>query len=350
MAAADKALQEPQELKSEIESLRARLLRMSEAGRRITESLDLETVLQEVIDCARSLTGARYGALTVFDESGRVQDLIISGIALEERRKIGPMPKGAGLIGYLNEVQEPLRLADLSKHPRSVGIPDFLPPMKTFLGSPISDSGKPAGNIYLTEKEGGEEFTRDDEETIVMFASMAATAIANASRYEDERRARSEAENELERLETLVRTSPVGVLAVGREPMAGDQARILYLDDDPQSLQHIRSTLSNAGYAATVTESPHEMLRLLQTELPDLVLLDLILPETDGFALMERIRGFSDVPVIFLSASSREEHIVKALEEGADDYIVKPFSPTELVARIESVLRKQRVPEVSGER
>ena len=126
-----------------------------------------------------------------------------------------------GLIGYLNEVQEPLRLADLSKHPRSVGLPDFLPPMKTFLGSPIRHSGEPVGNIYLTEKEGGEEFTKDDEEAIVMFASMAAPAISNASKYEDERRARSDAEDEIERLETLAKTSPPGVLVVdGRDYIA----------------------------------------------------------------------------------------------------------------------------------
>ena len=217
----DGPLQEADKLRREIESLRTRLLRMSDVSRRITESLDLETVLQEVVDCACSLTEARYGALSVFDDSGQVEELVTSGITQAERRRMGPMPKGVGLIGYLNEVQEPLRLADLSKHPRSVGLPDFLPPMKTFLGSPIRHSGAPVGNIYLTEKEGGEEFTKDDEEAIVMFASMAAPAIANASKYEDERRARSDAEDEIERLETLAKTSPPGVLVVdGRDYIA----------------------------------------------------------------------------------------------------------------------------------
>ena len=214
MAAAGRLLQEADELKSEIDSLRTRLLSMSEASLRITGSLDLEKVLQEVVDSARSLTGARYGALTVFGDSGRVQELITSGITAPERRKMGPMPKGVGLIGYLNEVQGPLRLADLSKHPRSAGLPDFLPPMKTFLGSPIRHLGEPVGNIYLTEKEGGKEFTKEDEEALVMFASLAATAISNASTYEDERRARSNAENELERLETSARNSPAGVVVV----------------------------------------------------------------------------------------------------------------------------------------
>ncbi len=194
---------------------------MSEVSLRINGSLDLGTVLQEVVDCARSLTGARYGALTVFDDAGRVQDLITSGITPAERRRMGPMPKGVGLIGYLNEVQEPLRLADLSKHPRSVGLPDFLPPMKTFLGSPVRHFGEPVRNIYLTEKEGGREFTKEDEEAIVMFATLAARAISNASRFEDERRVRSDAEDEIERLETLTRTSPPEVLVVdGRDYIA----------------------------------------------------------------------------------------------------------------------------------
>ena len=207
-------VQETDNLKREIEALRTRLLRMSEVSRRITESLDLETVLQEVVDCACSLTEARYGALSVFDDSGQVKALITSGITSAERRIMGPLPKGRGLIGFLNEVRAPLRLADLSKHPRSVGLPEFLPPMKTFLGTPIRHVGDAVGNIYLTEKEGGQEFTEEDEESIVMFASLAATAISNASMYEDERRAKGDAEDEIERLETLVKTSPPGVLVV----------------------------------------------------------------------------------------------------------------------------------------
>ena len=203
-------MQENDKLKHEIESLRTRLFRMSEASLRINGSLDLETVLQEVVDCARSLTGARYGALTVFGDSGGVEDLIISGIAPSERRKMGPMPKGAGLIGYLNEVQGPLRLADLSKHPRSVGLPEYLPPMKTFLGTPIRHLGEAVGNIYLTEKEGGREFTAEDEETLVTFQSQAALTISNARSYGAELRGRSKAECKRARLETLAKTSPVG--------------------------------------------------------------------------------------------------------------------------------------------
>lgn len=121
----------------------------------------------------------------------------------------------------------------------------------------------------------------------------------------------------------------------------GVRRRILAVDDDPQILRYVRNTLAEAGYAPTVTGNPGEFLHLFEMEIPDLVLLDVVMPRTDGFALMESVREVSDVPVIFLSGSGSEETIVRALRMGAGDYIVKPFSPTELVARIEAALRKR---------
>ena len=115
------------------------------------------------------------------------------------------MPKGLGLLQYLNEIEGPLRLAEIASHPSSVGFPKDHPPMKTFLGTPVRHRGERLGNIYLTEKEGGQEFTPEDEETLVMFASQAAVVIANARRYTEEHRAKDD-------LEALVNTSPVGVL------------------------------------------------------------------------------------------------------------------------------------------
>ncbi len=107
----------------EVDRLRARLAMMSEVSRRITQSWDLNTVLQEVVDGARSLTDARYGAVGVFDESGRIREFITSGITVEQSRLLGEPPRGLGVLGYLNEVQGPLRLADLSQHSHSVGFP-----------------------------------------------------------------------------------------------------------------------------------------------------------------------------------------------------------------------------------
>ena len=192
-------------LNREIEQLRARLSALSHAALHINEDLDLENVLQRVIDEARSLTGARFGALLTFGESGEIRDLFTSGITAKEMELIEHMPKGHGLLAYLNETQEPLRLHDISSHPRSVGFPRNHPPMKTFLGAPVRHRGEGLGNIYLTEKESGQEFTPEDQDTLMTFAAQAGTAIGNARRYAEEQRARAD-------LEGLVDTSPVGVV------------------------------------------------------------------------------------------------------------------------------------------
>ena len=673
-------LEEADSLRRENEALRDRLSGLSEASLRISRSLDLDTVLQGVIDGARSLTKARYGALVAFDGSGEIETLITSGVTPEERPRFGDLPKGLGLLQYLNEIEGPLRLGDIASHPRSVGFPGGHPPMKTFLGTPVLHLGERLGNIYLTEKEGGREFTPEDEETLVMFASQAGMAIVNARRYSDEHRARAD-------LEALVNISPVGVLVFdaktgdlvslnqesrrivgglrapgrsqaeilsvltfrrpdGREiplaempteralksgetvraeeiiielpdgravttvvnatpifseagavvsvvatvqdmtpleelerlraeflgmvshelrtplttikgsaatvlaapsavdtaemlqffriideqadrmrglisdlldvtrieagtlsvapeptdlaalvdeareaflrggarnsvevhlapdlprigadrqrlgqvlnnlfsnaskyspdwsairvsasvqdtyvaisvsdegrgvsaeglphlfrkfsridsedldrriggeglglaickgiveahggriwaesegpglgtrftftipaaheaangsvpgpgPMARGRARVLALDDEPQMLRLVRNTLSDAGYTPIVTGDPDEALRLIEVEKPDLILLDLMLPGADGIELMKRIFQITDAPVIFLSGRDGERDVVRAFEAGADDYIVKPFSPTELAARIEAVLRRR---------
>ena len=117
------------------------------------------------------------------------------------------------------------------------------------------------------------------------------------------------------------------------------QQRVLVVDDDPQTLRYVRDSLSKAGYAPVVTGDPEEALHLIETSKPDLVLLDLMLPGTDGTELMQSILELADLPVIFLSAYGQDEVIARAFELGAADYVVKPFSPTELAARIKAALR-----------
>ena len=674
----------------EIAELRDRLSRLSQASLRINESLDFDTVLQGVLDSACSLTGARYGVITLLDESGQVQDFVTSGLTAEEHRRFTDLPEGMMFFQYLSNIQEPLRLRDFHSHIRSLGLPEFQPPMAVstplpFLAAPIRHLGESVGAFYVGEKD--VEFTPEDEETLVMFASQAALVIANARRHRDEQRARAD-------METLVNTTPVGVLvfdaktggvtsvnrearrivsglhmpdgsaeelldmltfrrADGREvsleefPLAqalstgetvraeeivievpgggsvttlvnatpirseegevvsvvvtlqdmtpleemerlraeflgmvshelrtpltsikgsaatlteaasdldpaemlqffriiGEQAdymrdligdlldvarietgelsvaaapadvatlvdearsrfqsgggrnnlridlspelplvmadgrriiqvlsnlltnaarysheasaigvsavregyhvavsvtdegrgiaaerlphlfrkfsridgedrrrdiagsglglaickgiveahggriraesdgpglgarftftipvaqdagigaanlpvrsrrserersRILAVDDDPQTLRYVRDALTKAGYTPVVTGDPEEVSRLMAEEEPRLVLLDLMLPGSDGMEMMKEIREVSDVPVIFLSVNGQEETIARAFENGADDYVVKPFSPTELVARIKAALRKREAPE-----
>ena len=199
------------DLMREIEALRERLSRLSEAGLRINESLDFDTVLQEVLDSARVLTEARYGVITLLDESGRVQDFLSSGLTPEEAEGVwGHGPAGLEIFNHLNSFQEPLRVPDLLGHIRSMGLPNLSPPMPVgpafpFLAAPVFHRGERFGNIFLAERERGDEFTQEDEETLLMFASQAAMVMANARRYRDEQRARND-------LETLVYTSPVGVV------------------------------------------------------------------------------------------------------------------------------------------
>ena len=664
-------------------ALRARISALSAASLRISASLDLETVLNEVVESARALTGARYGAIATIDEAGVPQDFVTSGFTAEEHRNMEEWPDGPRLFEFFRDLPGPLRIPDVSAYVRSLGFSSDRLPSKTFQGMPMRHLGVHVGNFYLVEKEGGEAFTDEDEEILVLFASQAATAIANARTYRAEQRARAG-------LEALIETSPVGVsvfdaqtgdlvsinrearrivkslcgpgqsaeqllgvitcrradgreVALDRLPMAQalssaetvraeevvlsvpdgrsvttlinatpihgpdgalasvvvtlqdlaplrelermraeflgmvshelrapltsikgsaatvlrasrifgpaevaqffriideqadrmdnligdlldagrietgtlsvapepsevaalvDQARgtfvsgggrhtvridlppglprvmadrqrlvqvlnnllanaarhspesapiriaaeheglhvavsvsdegrgiapdhlgqlfrkytaagdregglgsglglaickglveahggriraesggvglgarftftipvaaesgagpapdrpgapghapdavpILVVDDDPETLRHLRDTLAEAGYAPLVTGDPGELARLIRAEKPQLVLLDLMLPGTDGIELMQTVPELSDLPVIFISGYGRDETIARALEAGADDYVVKPFSPTELTARIRAALRRRSNP------
>ena len=126
----------------------------------------------------------------------------------------------------------------------------------------------------------------------------------------------------------------------------GQQPRILVLDDDPQMLRYLRDALLDAGYAPLVAADHHALPDLLRAEKPALVVLDLILPGTDGIELMETVPALADLPVIFISAYGRDETIARALEAGAEDYVVKPFSKTELTARIGAALRRRAEPDL----
>ncbi len=658
-----------------------RTSRLSAAILRISASLDLTTVLEEVVESARALTGARAGVITTLDARGELEDFVTSGLPPEERRQVMAWPDGLPFFTHLRDQPAPLRVANLPDYLRSLGLAPAPWTPKTMQGTPMLHRGKQLGNFFLADKDDGEEFTGEDEEILVLFASQAATAIANARTYRDVERARAD-------LAALVETSPVGVavfdaatghavsfnqevrrigeglrtpgcppeqlldvmtvrFADGREvsleelplsrqlgdatamravevelsvpdgrrvrtllnvtpirsekgevvsvvvtmqdlapleelerqraeflsmvshelrapltsikgstatvlgavpaptrdellqffriidgqadhmrglianrldagsieagtltvapepssvaalvdrargtflsgggrhavlidlppdlpramadpervvqvlnnllsnaarhspapspirveaareggfialsvadegrgippdriphlfrkragsaggtglglaickglveahggriraesggsgqgarltftlPAAGaatpeaappggqphapgggpEQTRILVVDDDPQALRYVRDALSQAGYAPLVTGDPDGLSRIIRAERPRLVLLDLMLPGTDGIELMKQVPELADIPVIFISAYGRDETIAKALESGAADYIVKPFSATELVARVHAALRSHAQPE-----
>ena len=679
----------PDELQRRIETLENRISNLCTAILRVSASLDLETVLREIVDSARALTGARYGLITTVDDNGQPQDLVTAGLTPDEHTEMAAWPDGPRLFAHFRDLREPLRVADLPAYVRGLGFSTELMLSKTMQCTPMRHRDVHVGNFFLGEKDGGPEFTSADEEVLVLFASQAAAAIANARTHQAEQRARADmealvetspvgvvvfergsgrlvsfnrearriverlrmpgrdleellevmtcrrgdgsevtAENfpmaqqlstaetvraeeitlsvpdgrsvkmllnatpsrsadgavesmvvtmqdlaaleELERLRaeflsmvshelrapltsiigsttTLLRASPrldpaemreffriideqanqmhgliadlldqgrleTGTLSVSveaaevadlveqarstflssggrhalsvdlpdglppvmadpgrivqvlnnlfsnasrhspesspilvtaerdgvhvaisvsdqgrgvpperlphlfrkhsgavaggeprargyglglaickglveahggriwaesggtgrgtrftftvpvaddadgigsgsarsglRPPRRGDQqARILVVDDDPQMLRQVRNTLIEADYVPVVTGDPEQLPDLVRTHKPRLVLLDLVLPGTDGIRLMESVRELEDLPVIFISAYGREETIVKALDAGADDYIAKPFSPSELTARVRAALRRRAAPE-----
>jgi signal transduction histidine kinase len=158
--------------------------RVLEVARSVLSDLDLETVLGQVLAAARELTGARYAALGVLDNSrAELERFIASGIDEATRRAIGPLPRGRGVLGELISDPVPLRLADVGAHPRSYGFPAAHPPMTSFLGVPVFVAGESFGNLYLTEKIGGEQFTEEDERALVLLAEFAGVAIDHARRY-----------------------------------------------------------------------------------------------------------------------------------------------------------------------
>ena len=210
------------DLKREIELLRDRLSRLSGASLRVSGSLDVNTVLRAVIDNARALTGARLGAIATVDEAGEVQDFVASGLTPDEHARMMAWSDGPRFFAHLRDLPGPLRLRDLGAYAASLGFSLDLMPSKTFAGTPMRHRDVLVGNFFLAEKEGGGEFTGEDEEVLVLFASQAATAVANARTYRNEHRARS-------RLEALVETSPVGVAVfearTGRPVSLNQEAR-----------------------------------------------------------------------------------------------------------------------------
>ncbi len=207
----DRPIGEPDGLSGEGQELREGVSRLNRPGLRVPGSIEFNSVMQGVIDLARSLADARYGALLTFDDSGSVQDVFTSGAGLEQREAAGQ----------------------------------------------VAPSGLSSGPVRPANK----------------------------------------------------------------------RVRILVVDQDSRALRQIRKTLSAAGYSTVVTSDPGEVESLVRGEEPDLILLDLALPDVNGIELMKRIREMTDAPVVFL------------IDWGAGDCVVKPFSPEELVARIGAVLR-----------
>jgi signal transduction histidine kinase len=184
----DDLLAELQVRLAAVVSTRDRVHALLEAVVAVGTNIELEVLLRQIVEAAVTLVNARYGALGVIGEGGRLVEFIPVGLDQEQIAAIHHWPEGRGLLGELITNPQPLRLAEISAHPRSFGFPDGHPPMKTFLGAPVRIRDEVFGNLYLTEKQGGGEFDEEDEAVLVALGAAAGVAIGNARLYEEARR------------------------------------------------------------------------------------------------------------------------------------------------------------------
>ncbi|MDE2932716.1 MAG: response regulator [Chloroflexota bacterium] len=186
-----------------------RLSRLSQASLRINSSLDVDTALRAVMESARSLTDASHAVIITLDASGRVDDRLVLGIDPGEVERMWQAPEGRQFFEYLNTLPGPLRAGPLEEFTASIGLANFRSPVSisAFLMAPILHRGVRSGNILVGSDDPGQEFSREDEETLVLFASQAAQVIANARQHREEQRARAD-------LDTLIDTAPVGVVVL----------------------------------------------------------------------------------------------------------------------------------------
>ena len=234
---------------AEIQALRERIANLSAAVLRISASLDVGAVLRETVDSARALTGARYGVITTIDEAGQPQEFVTSGLTVDEQQQMMEWPDAIRFFEHLRDLPGPLRVPDLQAYVRSLGFSPDLVLLKTSLqATPMRHRGLHIGDFFLAEKDGGQAFTADDEDLLVLFASQAANAVANARTHRDEQRARAD-------LEALVETSPVGVAvfdaATGHPVSFNQEARRL------------------AGRLSTPGSSPEQLLEALTCRFSD---------------------------------------------------------------------------------
>ena len=208
----------------EIEALRERIAALSAAILRISASLDVDTVLREIAEAARALTGARYAVITTIDADRRLEHTVMSGFSPDETRQVEGWTDNLRVFEALRDVPSPLRVADMPAYIASLGFSTDGVIIRTFQGAPMRHGGVQVGNFFLGEKQTGPEFTAADEETLVLFAAQAATAVANARTHRDEQRARAD-------LEALVETTPVAVAVFdarsGRPVLTNREARRL---------------------------------------------------------------------------------------------------------------------------
>ncbi|MFY1632906.1 GAF domain-containing protein [Solwaraspora sp. WMMB335] len=233
----DQLLHEMLDRVGEVVTSRERLRALLDAVVGISTDLDLHSTLRRIVEAACGLAGARYGALGVIGPDRQLTDFITHGIDEAVHAAIGDLPHGRGVLGLLIDDPAPVRMPDITRHPRSYGFPPNHPPMHSFLGVPVRIRDQVFGNLYLAEKQGATEFTEDDEEIVVALAAAAGVAIENARLYElanrRERWLAATAEITGVLLGTVRRTDALALVARrAREVAEAELVLVLVNDDD----------------------------------------------------------------------------------------------------------------------
>ena len=279
------------ELRRENEALRDRAARLTTAILRITKNLEVETALHEIVESARALTGARYGVITTIDGSGRMEELLTSGVTPEEERQMMEWTDGPQLFRYLLNLTAPLRVANLADYLESLGLSSQPWHTSTLQVTPMHHRGVHLGNFFLSDKRHGAEFTDEDEEVLVLFASQAAVAIANARAYQDEHRARAD-------LEALIEASPVGVVVLN----AGTGSLVSFNRESRRMVE----TLSTPG------QQPEELMEVMTCRFADGREIAL-----DELSLAEQLRAAMRVHAEEIELSVPDGRSVRALINSA---------------------------------
>ncbi len=235
----DELLQEMLDRVGDVVASRERLRALLDAVVGIGTDLDLRSTLQRIVEAACSLVGARYGALGIIGTDRQLSDFITYGIDDATHAAIGDLPHGRGVLGMLITDPRPVRMPDITKHPRSYGFPAHHPPMHSFLGVPVRIRDQVFGNLYLAEKEDAAEFSDDDEEILVALAAAAGVAIDNARLFalahRRERWLAAAAEITSVLLGTVRRTEALRLIARRAREVADAQLALVLLYDEENS-------------------------------------------------------------------------------------------------------------------
>ncbi len=287
----------------------AKLRRVLEATLQIEADLDLPVLLRHIIEEARSMAGARYGAIGVLDDEGTaLAEFLTVGLEPEEEERIGPRPTGRGVLGILITDPRPLRLADIGSHPDSFGFPAHHPAMTSFLGVPVKVRDEVYGILYLTDKIGWTEFTKDDEALVVALALSAGIAIENArlhervqkvAVYEDrDRLARDLHDNVIQRL-FAAGLSLQSMAAAAATAGIADRLQTVIGDLD-ETIRQVRSTIYELG-SAQIGRGLRDSIATLVRELDPVV----------GFGVRVTFDGAVDT----LVSDDLAEHLLAVVRE-----------------------------------